>query len=195
MSTKTEPKRILDMIEGYSVILDHQKRFQAFGKDIAEDKALYDPTFAGIKEKIHEHIKKLEASTRKTHKLALPVITDLGIKTVVTGIHARLRTLNGVKDDQAKDALYPDVPWIVGLVEERRKMIERAEAIRKRLYPYRIAPKVDGWGEMSAVVYEQSINALKQEYAEALIAAQKVEAEMPTHQGGQPVINDVRGRK
>jgi len=120
---------------------------------------------------------KLAAAERKTHKVTLPVITDLCVKAVVTGIHPRTRKLNGI-GEKAKDLIYPDVPWIVQLLEEKARLAERIDAIIKELKPYAITKEVPGWGEMSAVLYETATHELKTEYADALIAAQKVEQTM-----------------
>lgn len=176
MAAKPDEKLNLGFVEGYTISLDHNKRFIAYGKDVPLDMALYADTFAKLKEIVNEHVLKLAASIRKQLKVSLPVVTDRGHKVVVTGIHPRQRTLNGTKD-KVKDVVFPDVPWIVGLIEERARLAERIVEITKTIRPYAIDNKIDGWGEMSSAVYEGSTNQLKTDYEKSLIAAQKVEQE------------------
>lgn len=74
------------------------------------------------------------------------------------------------------DDIYPDVPWIKKLLEERRKLAERVGEIEEQLRPYGLRNSA-GFGRVSPERYESTLQGFIDEFNKKKAAA---EAAAPT---------------
>jgi hypothetical protein len=95
--------------------------------------------------------------------LRLAVVTPLGQQCDITGIHPRNRTLNGIVGEHRN--VYPAVPWIVALCEERGEHKARVDKIDELLRSYEIGHRIGGYGLLSSDTYEEAVNELRRDYS------------------------------
>jgi len=124
---------------------------------------------AEAKEAIDGKIELL-AKKRRT-KIALHVLDRFGKPATVTGIHIGTGKLLGIehKDGYTAADVFPDVPWIKSLLEERVRLYKRSEEIKRIIHAYRISGMRESrLSRSGGALYDQEIAKLKQDVAEAL---------------------------
>lgn len=157
---------------GHNIELTDTYYFIVSGPDFDNDAYEYQRTFPSLieaKEKIDARVKT--AAKQKRMAISLPVLDESGDKVTIRGIHTGTSDLLGLPE--GSDA-YPDVPWLQDALKRRARYRAASEALNKTIQIHRIR-RGRGYGRISADRYDDLIEALKKDHAEALKKALAVD--------------------
>lgn len=125
------------------------------------------------------NLEKKRAAGRFTLKLA--AVSLEGLPFTCTGINRTQRTFLGKPERPApgvyvtplsRDNLWPDVPWVRELLEQRQRLLDQISGLDDRLRPFEIAPAPRGFGRVPPELYEDYIEDLKKRYHGKVLSAQ-----------------------
>jgi hypothetical protein len=139
----------------HAIRLGNDFRFQCSGPLIPE--GTYN-RFDSLKEAV-TYIDRIVTSSaqQKRTKLKLDVLDDNGKPCVITGIHAGTANVLGSAADSGE--VFPDVPWIKGLLTEKAAAQKRISEIAKALQNFGTSTR-RGYGRIDPADYEARIKTM-----------------------------------
>lgn len=122
------------------------------------------PSLAAAKEIIDT--KAMLLSKKRRSKIALDIYDKNGRKAIATGIHIATGRILGINHDASytADNVYPAVPWIKALLDERVALAKRHTEINRTLHNYEINGQRDRRIGKSAEQYDSGIASLVEEH-------------------------------